>query len=110
MFIEGWGTEVRMEKAYELLTSICEDEEEMREQAVSYVFHDHSVSNPFNEEDVALYAKAYYLLGTLTYAGKDTDGTNASKAIAMLRMADRLGYHNDDAPVHLCKCHASNIL
>ena len=109
-YIEGWGTEVRMEKAYELLTSICEDEEEMREQAVSYVFDDHSVSNPFNEEDVAFYAKAYYLLGTLTYAGKDTDGTNASKAIAMLRMADRLGYHNDDAPEETAEKLISRII
>ena len=67
----------------------------MREEAASYVFDEDSVKNPFGKEDVSFYAKAYYLLGTLACAGKSPDGSCPSKAIAYLRMADRLGYDGE---------------
>lgn len=101
--IEGWGTKCDIPQATQLLEDICNDEEEYREQHIAMTSHrDMSghffMEDPLDEINLEHYAKAYYLLGTLTYAGKGSDGGDASKAIAMLRMADKLGYHNDDAP------------
>ena len=53
--------------------------------------------NPLDEEDLPLYAKAYYLLATLYYSGSGTD-KNTGEAIRLLRMADRLGYTNEEKP------------
>jgi hypothetical protein len=94
-YIEGWGVKQNLEKACEILESICNEEEELRENSVTYVRTDSGVHNPFNYQDTETYAKAYYLLSTLYYAGKGTGGANETKAIAMLRMADRLGYEGD---------------
>lgn len=94
-YIEGWGVTQNLEKACEILESICNEEEELRENSVTYVCTDSGVHNPFNYQNTETYAKAYYLLGTLYYAGKGTGGANPTKAIAMLRMADRLGYEGD---------------
>jgi len=94
-YIEGWGVTQNLEKACEILKSICNEEEELRENSVTYVCTDNSVHNPFNYQNTETYAKAYYLLGTLYYAGKGTGGANPTKAIVMLRMADRLGYEGE---------------
>lgn len=98
--IEGWGTAIDYGKAYQILLSVCSDEENYRENLVTMVIHEDEngrmfLRNPLDKEDLPLYAKAYYLLGTLYYAGKGPDGANPTKAIAMLRMADRLGYEGD---------------
>ena len=98
--IEGWGTDCDLGRAYKILQEICNDEQEYREQHVSMIAHEdekghHFLEDPLDEINLPRYAKAYYLLGTLYYAGKGTGGANPTKAIAMLRMADRLGYEGD---------------
>ena len=98
--IEGWGTDCDLGRAYKILQEICNDEQEYREQHVSMIAHEdekghHFLEDPLDEINLPRYAKAYYLLGTLYYAGKGTGGANETKAIAMLRMADRLGYEGD---------------
>ncbi len=98
--IEGWGTGIDYEKAYQILLSVCTDEENYRENLVTMVIREDEndrmfLRNPLGEEDLPHYAKAYYLLGTLYYAGKGIGGANETKAIAMLRMADRLGYEGN---------------
>lgn len=98
--IEGWGTSVDYGKAFQILTSVCSDEETYRENLVTMVIREDEngrmfLRNPLDEEDLPHYAKAYYLLGTLCYAGKGTDVASPSKAIAYLRMADKLGYEGD---------------
>ena len=99
--IEGWGTDCDLGRAYKILQEICNDEQEYREQHVSMIAHEdekghHFLEDPLDEENLPHYAKAYYLLGTLTYAGKGPDGTDAPKALALLRMAERLGYNDED--------------
>lgn len=98
--IEGWGTDCDLGRAYKILQEICNDEQEYRELHVSMIAHEdekghHFLEDPLDEINLPRYAKAYYLLGTLYYAGKGTGGVNPTKAIAMLRMADRLGYEGD---------------
>ena len=98
--IEGWGTDCDLGRAYKILQEICNDEQEYREQHVSMIAHEdekghHFLEDPLDEINLPRYAKAYYLLGTLYYAGKGTGGANPTKAIAMLRMADRLGYEGE---------------
>jgi hypothetical protein len=98
--IEGWGTDCDLGRAYKILQEICNDEQEYREQHVSMIAHEdekghHYLEDPLDEINLPRYAKAYYLLGTLYYAGKGSGGANPTKAIAMLRMADRLGYEGD---------------
>lgn len=98
--IEGWGTDCDLGRAYKILQEICNDEQEYRELHVSMIAHKdekghHFLEDPLDEINLPRYAKAYYLLGTLYYAGKGTGGANPTKAIAMLRMADRLGYDGD---------------
>ncbi|MBQ4041198.1 MAG: hypothetical protein II626_01055, partial [Prevotella sp.] len=53
---------------------------------------------PFDENNKSLYAEAYYLLGKLYYADKGKDGASATKAIAMLRTAEKLGYKDEEMP------------
>lgn len=98
--IEGWGTDCDLGRAYKILQEICNDEQEYRELHVSMIAHEdekghHFLEDPLDEINLPRYAKAYYLLGTLYYAGKGHGGANPTKAIAMLRMADRLGYEGD---------------
>ena len=101
--IEGWGVKCDIQQATQLLEAICNDEVEYRDNLVTMTSREDEfghifMQNPLDEVNLPYYAKAYYLLGTLYYAGKGSDGGDTSKAIAMLRMADKLGYHNDDAP------------
>ena len=98
--IEGWGTAIDYGKAYQILLSVCSDEESYRENLVTMVVHKDEnghmfLNNPLDKEDLPHYAKAYFLLGTLYYTKKGTGGANETKAIAMLRMADRLGYEGE---------------
>ena len=98
--IEGWGTDCDLGRAYKILQETCNDEQEYRELHMSMIAHEdekghHFLEDPLDEINLPRYAKAYYLLGTLYYAGKGTGGANPTKAIAMLRMADRLGYEGE---------------
>ena len=98
--IEGQGTTTDYVRARNILEDICgEHEENQKETRYATIEHENEqVSfwyNPLDEKVLSYYAKAYYLLGTLYYAGKGTGGANPTKAIAMLRMADRLGYDGD---------------
>lgn len=98
--IEGWGTDCDLGRANKILQEICNDEQEYREQHVLMIAYEdekghHFLQDPLDEINLPRYAKAYYLLGTLYYAGKGPDGSNPTKAIAMLRMADRLGYEGE---------------
>ena len=56
------------------------------------------IENPLDEENLPYYAKAYYLLGILAYAGKGNEKSNPSTALALLRIADRLGYEDKEHP------------
>lgn len=101
--IEGWGTVSNDQQALQILESLCNDAEKYRKNLVNITEWNNELGNNFFQDpldDIILrhYAKAYYLLGTLYYAGKGSGGSDVSKAITMLRMADRLGYHNEDAP------------
>ena len=100
--IEGWGTAIDYGKAYQILLSVCTDEESYRENLVTMVIREDEngrmfLRNPLDEEDLPLYAKAYYLLATLYYSGSGTD-KNTGESIRLLRMADRLGYTNEEKP------------
>ena len=99
--IEGWGTKYDDKLAAQILEAVCNAEEEYRENLVTMITHEDEsgrifIEDPLDEENLPHYAKAYYLLGTLTYAGKGPDGTDAPKALALLRMAERLGYNDED--------------
>ena len=101
--IEGWGTTVDYEKAYQILLSVCSDEEDYRKNLVTMDIYEYEngrmfLRNPLDEEEMPHYAKAYYLLGTLYHSGKGSDGANPTKAIVMLRTADKLGYEGDGIP------------
>ena len=98
--IEGQGTPTDYVRAMRILEGICgEYKENQKETRYVTIEHENEqVSfwyNPLDEKVLSYYAKAYYLLGTLYYSGKGPDGPNPTKAIAMLRMADRLGYEGD---------------
>ena len=98
--IEGQGTPTDYVRAMRILEGICgEYKENQKETRYVTIEHENEqVSfwyNPLDEKVLSYYAKAYYLLGTLYYAGKGPDGSNPTKAIAMLRMADRLGYEGE---------------
>ena len=112
--IEGWGTAVDYGKAYQILLSVCTDEESYREHLVTMVIREDEnghmfLRNPLDEEDLPHYAKAYYLLATLYYSGSGTD-KNASEAIRLLRMADRLGYANEAKPEETAEKFLSRII
>ena len=101
--IEGWGTKCDYKQASQILEAVCNDEEEYRENLVTMVSHEDEsgrvfIENPLDEENLPHYAKAYYLLGILAYAGKGTEKSNPSTALALLRMADRLGYEDKEHP------------
>jgi hypothetical protein len=65
--------------------------------------------NPLDEEDLPLYAKAYYLLATLYYSGSGTD-KNTGESIRLLRMADRLGYTNEEKPEETAEKFLSKVI
>lgn len=99
--IEGWGVKCDIQQATQLLEAICNDEVEYRDNLVTMTSREDEfghifMQNPLDEVNLPYYAKAYYLLGNLYYAGKGSDGGDTSKAIAMLRMAERLGYEDKD--------------
>lgn len=98
--IEGQGTSTDGVRAMRILENICgEHKDNQEETRVVDINHENELINfwynPLDEKLMPYYAKAYYLLGTLYYAGKGPDGSNPTKAIAMLRMADRLGYEGE---------------
>lgn len=100
--IEGWGTKCDDKLAYQILSMVCNVEKKYREDLVSFTSHEDEggrllLEDPLNEENLPHYAKAYYLLGLLTYTGKGSDeGGNAIKTLALLRMAERLGYQEQE--------------
>lgn len=98
--IEGQGTSTDGVRAMRILENICgEHKDNQEETRVVDINHENELINfwynPLDEKLMPYYAKAYYLLGTLYYAGKGPDGSNPTKAIAMLRMADRMGYEGE---------------
>lgn len=99
--IEGWGTRCDIKQATQILQAVCNDEEEYRENPIPVISHEDKsghffMEDPLDELNLKHYAKAYYLLGKLYYADKGNGGANPSKAIAMLRMADKLGYEGEE--------------
>jgi hypothetical protein len=106
--IEGWGVKCDYKQANDILEAVCNDEEEYRENLVTMVSHEDEsgrvfIENPLDEENLPYYAKAYYLLGILAYAGKGTEKSNPSTALVLLRMADRLGYEDKEHPEQTAK-------
>jgi hypothetical protein len=55
------------------------------------------MEDPLDKENLPYYAKAYYLLGVLFYSGSGIK-KDAGEAIRLLRVADKLGYENEDMP------------
>ena len=99
-YIEGCGTSVDFGKAYHILKSVCGDEERYREDLITMVIREDEsgrmfLRNPLDEEELPHYARAYYMLATLYYSGNGTD-KKTGEVIRMLRMADRLGYTNEE--------------
>lgn len=98
--IEGQGTSTDGVRAMRILENICgEHKDNQEETRVVDINHENELIyfwyNPLDEKLMPYYAKAYYLLGTLYHSGKGAGGANPTKAVAMLRMADRLGYEGD---------------
>ena len=96
-YIDGIGTIPNHPLAKQILETICgEHDDNMQNNRIATIGHENDDMefwyNPLDSQLFSFYAKAYYLLGTLYYAGKGTGGSNKTKAVAMLRMADRLGY------------------
>ena len=104
--IEGWGTKRNIKQAREILESVCNDEKEYRENLVTFTVYKEELyetwENPFNKKYLAFYAKAYYLLGLLYKSQKGAGKADPYKALAMLRMAEKLGYEGEGkAPAEL---------
>lgn len=101
--IEGWGANTDFARARQILENICgEREYNEKNSKIAAIEHESSIAtfwfNPLNEQMNSHYAKAYYLLGKLYYADKGKDGASATKAIAMLRTAEKLGYKDEEMP------------
>lgn len=99
--IEGWGTKCDDKYAAQILEAVCNAEEEYRENLVTMITHEDEsgrifIEDPLDEENLPHYAKAYYMLGTLNYTGNGSGGSSSSKALALLRMAERLGYNDEN--------------
>lgn len=101
-YIEGWGTPPDSRKAIDILTKVCDNEEEYRNQRITVqscsddmgrIF----IENPLDPLYLKHYAKANYLLGVLKYAGGG-DKPDPNEAIRRLRMADKLGYVDEKHP------------
>lgn len=100
--IEGCGVKYDIKHAISILEEICNNEKGFRENLITVSTRENDfgikfIENPLEEVYLQYYAKAYYLLGTILYTNKGSSG-DVSKAISLLRMADKLGYRNDDAP------------
>lgn len=100
--IEGWGTACDFNHAYQMLKTVCNDEEKYRENLVTMVEREDEsgtiyLEDPLDKENLPYYAKAYYLLGLLCYSGSGIK-KDAGEAIRLLRVADKLGYQNEDMP------------
>ena len=101
--IDGIGTAPDHARARRILEAICNENEDNQENsrfdAIEHESDDMSFwYNPLDEHVCSYYAKAHYLLGKLIYADKDEEGDSPSKAIAYLRMAEKLGYADDGVP------------
>ena len=101
--IEGWGTQSDLLQATRMLEMVCSDEKDFRENLVTTTSREDQygvvfIEDPLDKENLPHYAKAYYLLGALSYTGNGTSGTNRSKALALLRMAERLGFEDKERP------------
>ena len=112
--IEGWGVICDYKQANDILEAVCNDEEEYRENLVTMVSHEDEsgrvfIENPLDEENLPYYAKAYYLLATLYYSGSGTD-KNTGETIRLLRMADRLGYTNEEKPEETAEKFLSKVI
>lgn len=110
-YIKGKGTQKSPQKAYNILQQLCDDEARYEEERVSIIEYttqveDAYTENPLDSENLRHYATAFYLLAMLTYHGSGTD-RSPSKAIRLLRWADRLGYadelQNNESPAVLIK-------
>ncbi len=101
-YIEGWGTPPDSRKAIDILTKVCDNEEEYRDQRITVQSRSDDmgrifIENPLDPLYLKHYAKANYLLGVLKYAGGD-DKPDPNEAIRRLRMADKLGYVDEKHP------------
>lgn len=101
-YIEGWGTPPDSRKAIDILTKVCDNEEEYRDQRITVQSQSDDmgrifIENPLDPLYLKHYAKANYLLGVLKYAGGD-DKPDPNEAIRRLRMADKLGYVDEKHP------------
>ena len=100
--IEGWGVNGGIALAFQILEKVCKDEEVYREQHISMTSHEdlsghYFMEDPLDEVNLEHYAKAYYLLATLYYSGSGTK-KDVGEAIRLLRVADKLGYRNEEKP------------
>ena len=101
-YIEGWGAPPDSRKAIDILTKVCDNEEEYRDQRITVQSRSDDmgrifIENPLDPLYLKHYAKANYLLGVLKYAGGD-DKPDPNEAIRRLRMADKLGYVDEKHP------------
>lgn len=101
-YIEGWGTPPDSRKAIDILTKVCDNEEEYRNQRITVLSQSDDmgrifIENPLDPIYLKHYAKANYLLGVLKYAGGG-DKPDPNEAIRRLRMADKLGYVDEKHP------------
>lgn len=96
-YIEGWGTEKDYAKAVGILETVCHEIEDYEQLSLMAVVEWSRVYNPFDKAYWEHYAKAYYLLALLKYAGEGT-ASDPNGAIRLLRQADRYGYKDEDQP------------
>ena len=101
-YIEGWGTPPDCQKAIDILTKVCDEEEDCRNQRKTVQSHFDSMGrlfleNPLDSINLKHYAKANYLLGVLNYSGSG-DKPDPNEAIRRLRMAEILGYVDEKNP------------
>ena len=97
--IEGWETSCDETKAFLVSEGICHYEEECRERLVTMVTNERENGlvdfiNPLDEQKQKYYEKAYYLLALLYYSGCGTK-KNASEAIRLLHIAEKLNSENE---------------
>lgn len=108
-YIKGRGTQQDLKKAHDILRKVCDAEARYEEKRVAVVKYttqveDSYAENPLDSANLRHYATAFYLLAKLTYKGYGT-ARNPSEAIRLLRLADRLGYveQNYESPATLIK-------
>ena len=108
-YIEGWGTEKDFTKAANILEAICYELQDYEQKSLMAVVEWDRVFNPFDKEYLKNYAKAFYLLATLKYAGNGT-ARDPNGAILLLRLADRFGYKNEELPEKTAQAFMDKIL